>query len=388
MQKKARQISNAYLISKYFGFDELASPTISVEERQKAKSLKKSISFSHELLPSTEEVVTLLNNFKESLAKINPSEPLMLYCEGGFKEDKGGKVTKLKDKKVGLHVIGTPKSIAEALLIKTTICILKEEGYSDLSLEINNVGGKESLNTFIKELNNYYKKHLSEMNSQCRQLFKDSAHSLILCKDQIKNEIVENAPSPLNFLSESNRNHFKEVVEYLESQEIPYEINKDILGDPNYSSHTVFSIFDRKTGKILATGTRYNNIGKKIGLKKDTPAISVSLNLKKLKKVSGSQLPKKEKIKFYFIQIGPEAKRKSLKVLDELRKAKVPVFTSLSRDRLSTQMQQAHRLKVPFVILMGQREALENSVVIRDMSTHKQDNVSISKLSEYIKKLK
>lgn len=388
MDKKNKEISNAYLISKYFGFEEISSPIISKEEKQKAKLLRKNSNFSHHILPSLEEVVTLLNKFKETLAKINPSEPLLLYCENGFKEEKGDKIKKIKDKRIGLHIIGTPKSIAEALIIKTALCILKEEGYSELSLEINHVGGKESLGTFIRELNNYYKKHLHEMNSQCRQIFKDGAHSLILCKDQLKKEVVENAPSPLNFLSESSRNHLKEVVEYLESQNIPYEINKDILGDPNYSSHTVFSIIDKTNGKILATGTRYNNIGKKIGLKKDTHGISLNINLKRFKKVSRPKSPKNEKNKFYFIQIGPEAKRKSLRVLDELRKAKIPIVTNLIRDKLSTQMQQAHKYKVPFVILMGQREALENSVVIRDMATHKQNNVPIERLAEYIKKLK
>lgn len=386
MPKKSKQVSNAFLISKYFGFNALDISEVDADSQKKAKAIRKKSKFFHPELPPVEDLITILQALKEKVLKRAANDPALLYCEGNLKgsHKKGGG----KEKKVNLHVIGNPKSIVEALLIKTAICILNEEGFKDVSVQINNVGGKESFNQFIKELNAYYRKNLSNMNSNCRQMFKDSAHALLVCKNELKDEILENSPSPLNFLSESNRNHFAEVIEYLEKQDIPYEINKDILGDPHYSSHTVFSIIDKKTGKILATGSRYNQLIKSIGSKKEVPSATIAINLKKLKQVPASRLPKPEKTKFFFIQIGPEAKKKSLHVIDTLRKAKIPVETSLVRERLSTQLQQAQRKKIPYILLMGQREALEGSVVVRDTSTHKQESVPIEKLVDYLNKLK
>ena len=58
-----------------------------------------------------------------------------------------------------------------------------------------------------------------------------------------------------------------------------------------------------------------------------------------------------KKPKIYFIQLGFEAKLKSLNVIDVLRKAKIPIAQSLSKDSLGSQLAVAEKLNVP---LLGQ----------------------------------
>ncbi len=83
---------------------------------------------------------------------------------------------------INLEIIGTKRSIAEALLLKATVSILKDNGYKDFSLEINSIGDKESSNKFGKELTNYYKKNLNSLSAHCRQNFKKDAFSFALCR--------------------------------------------------------------------------------------------------------------------------------------------------------------------------------------------------------------
>ncbi|MEY2640761.1 MAG: hypothetical protein RL150_154 [Candidatus Parcubacteria bacterium] len=379
-----KEVSNAFVISQYFGFQGMDLPAISKEDAETLKKIRREGAYEHDILPPTEEPLALLRtvkdeNFEES------EEPLMVYCEGCAKGS--SRKQKRGEKLLNLHIVGTPKSIAEALLIKTALCILTEEGYDDVTLQINNVGGKDSFGTFVRELTNHYRKHVNDMDSECRQLFKDGPHALVACGTTLKPEVKAHAPSPLNYLSDSNRQHFKEVIEFLDSQGVPYEINKDILGNPHYSTNTVFTILDKKTGKVLATGSRYNQLAKKAGIKREIPSVGVTLRLASLKNVPASRAPKPDKVRFFFIQLGYQAKLKSLEVIDLLRQAKIPVYQSISRDKLTTQIAKAKKLKVPYVLIMGQKEAFDGTVVVREVETHSQIALPIHELVNYLKHL-
>lgn len=383
-QFRSKALPNAFVISQYFGFQGVDMPEVTKEDRDILSKLKRPDSYEHEVLPPTEEPLALLRTVKEHDFE-ETGDPLMVYCEGCAKGS--SRKSKRGEKLLGLHIVGTPKSIAEALLIKTALCILSEEGFTDVTLQINNVGGKDSFGTFVRELTNHYRKHVNDMDSECRQLFKDGPHALIACGTTLKPEVKAQAPSPLNYLTDNNRQHFKEVIEFLDSQNVSYEINKDILGNPHYSTNTVFTIIDKKTGKILATGSRYNQLARKAGLKKDIPSVGVTLRLATLKEVPLARLPKDSKIRFFFIQLGYQAKLKSLEVIDMLREARIPVHQSIARDKLSTQLAKAKKHKVPYVLIMGQKEAHDGTVVVRDVESHSQISVPISELITYLKHL-
>ncbi|MEY2702526.1 MAG: hypothetical protein RLY43_1159, partial [Bacteroidota bacterium] len=157
--KLPKEVSNAFVISKYYGFEGADLPEVSKEDLDLAEKIKKNSKYEHADLPSTEYKISLIKQHKDK--DFENSDPVMLYCESSSKNGK----TVSGDKNIQLQIIGTPKSIAEALLIKTTLCILQEEGFKEVGIEINNVGGKESLPNFLRELNNYYKKHLNEMDT-------------------------------------------------------------------------------------------------------------------------------------------------------------------------------------------------------------------------------
>ena len=96
----------------------------------------------------------------------------------------------------------------------------------------------------------------------------------------------------------------------------------------------------------------------------------------------------KEKHNLFFIQLGFEAKLKSLHVLEMLRKAKLNTYQSLSKDKMAAQIAMAEKMNIPYVIIMGKKEAMENSVVVRNTNTRCQDTVALEDLVAYIKKLK
>ncbi len=387
MAAKNSKVDNAFVISQYYGFEGLDLTQIEKDDHDKAKKLKNYADFEHSHLPKIEDAIALLRHTNSDEHK-KKELPLLYYSKGDFKNPHDKKAKKRAGDSVSLHIIGTPKSIAEAILIKTAYTILKEEGFKNLSVEINNIGDKDTLSAYGKHSTNYFRSKLADLDTDCKELLKFGGHTLVTCNIKGVKHVLKEAPAPIEFLNEENRTHLKEVVEYLESQKIPFEINKFVLGDPHYSSHTVFTIMDEKTGKILATGSRYNELAKKTLTRKGVPAVSVSIRLPKFKTVPTSKTPKFEDCDIYFIQLGYGAKLKSLEVIEILRKAGIPVHQSIGRDKMTTQTAFAHRKNVKYILLLGQKEALENSVCVRNMETNAQKTVPLDTLVDYLSELR
>ena len=94
-----------------------------------------------------------------------------------------------------------------------------------------------------------------------------------------------------------------------------------------------------------------------------------------------------KKPKIYFIQLGADAKLKSLNVIEILRKAHVPITQALSKDSLGAQLGMAEKSGAPYAIIFGQKEAIDQTVIVRNMTNRSQENVKLTKLAEYVKKI-
>ena len=89
----------------------------------------------------------------------------------------------------------------------------------------------------------------------------------------------------------------------------------------------------------------------------------------------------------FLAQVGDLAKKKSLKLFEEFRKEKIPLAESLSKDSLKVQLSRADRLNVRYTLILGQKEALEKTVILKDMKKGTQETVKLDKVIHEIKKL-
>lgn len=342
-----------------------------------------------------EHTAGLMRSYIENGMQSLP-QPLLFYSYGpSFRHDNPQKGRYRQFYQFDMDALGSEKSILDALVIKTTWTILEEAGAKNLSIDINSIGDKECRNGYIKELVAYYKKNMSSLGTIDKDRLKTNPLRILDSKEEKTIELNQNAPDTLSSLCPDCKKHFKEVLEYLEKMEIPYNINKCLVRGLSYYSRTVVEIMieDEETGKkvTIAGGGRYDYLGKQLGSKKDIPAVGIAIGVDRVvespwfNKLT-PRIIKKPKI--YFIQLGFDAKLKSLNVIEILRKGKVPIAQSISKDNLGAQLAVAEKLGMRYAIIFGQKEAMENSVIFRDMSNRSQDTVKLPNLLEYIKNLK
>lgn len=395
-----KKLDYAAEIAYYYGFMPIKAPTIAREDITRARRIadgeshEKNYSTSNggELSIRTEDKAALLRECEEKRL-LNSSHATMLYYEGTIARADYKKTGKSHCKEIHLDILGTGKSVAEAELIKASFEILKERGFEDLYVDINSIGDKDSLANFTRELQQFYRKHGEELHAHCRTQAKKDPFSPLECENQKCREVCEQAPKSVAFLTEQSRLHFKEVLEYLESMHIPYRIDNQVLGNRRVCCHTVFLIktlnMDEKKEtpeETLALGYRYNDLAKRLEMKRDVPGVGITIVFKTSDKAR-KKCHKQKKPHVYFIQFGFDAKLKSLEVIEMLRQARIPLYQALAKDKLTAQIATAENMNIPFVVLMGQKEALENSVIVRDMSTRMQETVKIENLTGYLKKV-
>jgi len=387
-----RRYEKAREIARYYGFSPLSSL---LEGPLKGRKLN----LGKEGVPGEAKRQNLLEAYvKHDLGTL--PQPLLLYHSEPLpkqlpREKYGGAHGVL----FSLEIIGSGKSIAEAILFKTASIILEELGFEKLYVELNSLGDRESIARFSREFSTYCGKHAADIPGPCRaHLKKKDVFRTLECMNSHEkcSILTEAAPKPMGSLSEASRTHFSEALEYLESMRMPYAINHCLVGGKDFYTKTIFEIHTEEPesrkmkGKLatslLAKGGRYDDLSKKFGAKKEVPAVGISLSLGGL----GLAEPKKEVLKpkapaAYLIQLGFDAKLQSLAAIEVLRQARIPVLQALPKDRMSAQIMVAEKMAIPYTIIIGQKEALEGSAIVRHMKTRSQETIPLPQLPAYLR---
>jgi len=322
-------------------------------------------------------------------------QPIMFYQYGpSFRHDNPQKGRYREFYQFDLDVLGSEKSILDALVIKTMLTIIMESGAPQVSIDLNSIGCKECRPSYIRELVNYYKKHVNALPSVDRERLKTNPLRILDSKEEKTIELNAGAPESVSYLCPACKKHFKEVLEYLEEMEVPYSINKNLVRGLSYYSRTVFEVIvDMGEGNsplTIAGGGRYDYLGRQLGSKKDIPGMGAAIGVDRLIAMPWytkhtPRIIKRPKV--YFIQLGIEAKLKSLNIIETLRKAHIPMAQALSKDSLGAQLAMAEKSGAPYTIIFGQKEAIEHSVIVRNMETRSQETVKQKNLAEYMKNL-
>jgi len=243
-------------------------------------------------------------------------QPIKLYYYGSFfRHDNPQRGRYREFKQFGIEMIGSPKSISDAMVIYLTAMILNEVGLKNITIAVNSIGDKESRAPYLRELTQYYRKHLNHLCANCRERIKVNPLRLLDCKSAECQPFKEKAPQSIAHLSPASKVHFKEVLEYLDALKLTYRIDPHLVRGLDYYTHTVFEITeipedkipvalaenttqleetaDEKVGRrakdereaaasaplAIAGGGRYDYLAKRLGSKKDIPAVGGSIGV-------------------------------------------------------------------------------------------------------------
>ena len=297
----------------------------------------------------------------------------------------------------GLQVVGSSESLGEILLLKTLFAIVSEWGAGVSRVRVNALGDHDSKMRFERELTFYLRKHASTLETCCKKGANENLLGVYACQNENCRQTLEGGPRAMNFLSEKSRAHFREVLEYIESLGLPYEIDDLLVGDER-NPHIVFALdlAEPDTTILGGFGGRYDEYVRKQWGHKEGSAVSASIFFRKKGSVRSDFTTSTSPAgtgstavpKVYFVQLGNRAKLQGLAVVDLLRQAHVPVMQSFDAKGLAPQLESAKAQGASHLLIMGQREALDGTIIVRSAATSAQIILGLDALPRFLKTLK
>lgn len=318
--------------------------------------------------------------------------PVKLYSIGPiFRYERPQKGRYRQSYQANFEVIGEQDPVLDAQLIQIFFSISKKLGLKKLITQINSIGCFKCRPNYRKKLVNFYRNRKKDFCSNCQRRFQYNPLRLLDCKNEICSQLAQEAPQIIDSLCDECNSHFKSVLEYLDELEIPYILNPCLVRGLDYYTKTVFEIWpEEEDGRqvSLSGGGRYDGLIKLLG-GQDTPAVGFAIGLDRivnLIKEREIKITPRKKHLIFLVQLGELGKKKSLKLFEELRQAGLETASSFSKNTIKSQLRIANKLQARFALILGQKEALEDSIIIRDMETGSQKIVPLFKVVKEVKK--
>lgn len=296
----------------------------------------------------------------------------------------------------GVEALGEKSPLLDVTVIGLALRIIKSAGLENVSLQINSIGCPTCRPKYRKVLVEYLKKNQSKLCPDCKRRLKTNPMRVLDCKVAGCIAIAEEAPQSVNNLCSPCHEHLRVILEYLDELDINYALNSRLVRGLDYYIRTVFEIWAEGDNGMLTLGGggRYDGLTQLVG-GKSVSGIGFGLGADRIVaelKSHGIELPGKHSVEVYVAQLGEEAKKKSFRLLFDLQQVGIGAEGSLEKGSISDQLKAANRFGVPYTLIIGQKEAFSDTVIIKDMHSGAQEiyprEKVVKELSKRLSKLK
>ena len=282
---------------------------------------------------------------------------------------------------LGVEVLGSADPRADAEVIAIASDFLQSVGLKDLVVDLNSVGSAEDRVSYRQALVDYFTPFSAELDTDSRDRLTRNPLRILDSKDNRTQEISQDAPSILDYLSPESQQHFEKVQILLTDLNIAYRINPRLVRGLDYYTRTAFEIQSNLLGAQSAVcgGGRYDRLIAELG-GADTPAVGWAIGLERLV-ILMQQIAtqKRSQVDFYIISRGEKAEAKSLSIAQIFRKAGFSAELDLSGAKFDKQFKRASNAKAAVVI--GDSEIESGQIQIKWLGTGEQEAIAISDLS-------
>jgi histidyl-tRNA synthetase len=369
-------LNKARTVGQYYGFTPLSVLTAAARGGPRAAA-----GYPESLAPlaldgAAETIASFLKQFQNLRAVPTPRQPLFIW----HTNIAPGRPAQ-KKAIIQFHALGTDRALADAVVIRALIALARDLFHEEPVVRINSMGDKETRARYARELTTFFKKRVGVLPEDCIACAKRNpfeAAELVIAR-----ECADDLPAPTEHLSDASRKRFEDLLEYLEMTETPYELARNLISRGNIWNDICFELM--VGGKRVAWGSRYSDLTRHFFPTAPFSATGAVFQIasegKVVKKASTARL------RFSFVHIGDEAKRLSIHLAEEFRRMRVPLMQNIGVESLTEQLHLVERVNSPYLLIMGRKEALEGTALLRNRQTQEETILPLLGLAEHLKAL-
>ena len=286
----------------------------------------------------------------------------------------------------GAESFGTSDPRADVEIIALLWRLLSDLSLPDLTLEINSLGSSGDRAAYKPILLKFLSQQKSLLCANCRRRMETNPLRVLDCKVPDCRAATESAPRLTDHLSPHARTHFDQVLAGLAAIAIPYRLNPRLVRGLDYYCLTSFEITSTHLGaqNAVGAGGRYDGLVETLG-GPSVPAVGFALGLERVSlMLPQASMSSSDQFLYYVAAFGDHGTKRGLVLLDELRRAGISAHCDYRATTLKAHLRQADRSKCRYAILLGDEEVIRGSVILRNLESKAQEELSLVGLSSLL----
>jgi len=289
---------------------------------------------------------------------------------------------------LGLFVFGENSSLATAQLINASHQILLKLGVAEALTELNSIGCENCQKQFQEVLESHFGPNANGFCGECAANLSKDALKVLACRRPGCNEALSQAPQMVDFLDEACRENLVGTLEIMDEMETPYALNPSLTLAP-FRDQILFRIgVQGKDGfTSLSEGGNCSVLAEHMGAEK-IPLLGMTLSIDDLAEhIVPEKISPVDKVDVFVISLGEAAARRAMKIYQELRRSGISTAEAMvGNSGIKRQLKEATAMSPGVALIVGQKEALDDTVILRDMTSGMQEVFTQERILEEVRK--
>ena len=314
-------------------------------------------------------------------------KPVKVYYIGSMFRYERPQAGRLREfHQLGVECFGSKNPATDVETIAMAYQLFNTLGIKEVTLHLNSLGNTESRLAYRQALIDYLTPMRDTLSKDSQRRLDENPLRVLDSKEKEDKVAVENAPSILDYLDDESQAHFDEVRAMLDSLNIPYVIDTNMVRGLDYYNHTIFEFITTidKSELTICAGGRYDSLVEYFG-GPETAGFGFGLGLERLLLVldkQGIELPVEESLDVYIAVLGSGVNGKALELVQAIRYQGFKAERDYLGRKIKAQFKSADTFKAKTVITLGESEVESGQVNVKNNATREEVTVSFEELTK------
>ena len=312
-------------------------------------------------------------------------KPFKVYYTGSMFRYERPQAGRLREfHQIGVENFGSKNPATDVETIAMAKAFFDQVGVKNIKLVINSLGDSETRERYREALIGYLEQHLDSLSDDSKRRLHENPLRVLDSKDKQDIAIVKDAPSILDFLTDASQQHLTDVKAMLESLNIAYTVDQNMVRGLDYYNDTIFEFMTEIKGKELTIcgGGRYDSLVSYFG-DPETPGFGFGIGVDRLLLVleeQGASLPAAQPLDVYVVVLGASANVAALKLVQSLRDQGYAVERDVLNRKIKQQFKSAEEFGAKVIITLGESEVETGEIVVKNNATRAEVKTTLSEI--------
>ena len=314
-------------------------------------------------------------------------KPFKVYYIGSMFRYERPQAGRLREfHQIGVENFGSKNPATDVETIAMAKAFFDQVGVKNIKLVINSLGDSETRERYREALIAYLEQHLDNLSDDSKRRLHENPLRVLDSKDKQDIAIVKDAPSILDFLTDASQQHLIDVKTMLESLNIAYTIDQNMVRGLDYYNDTIFEFMTEIKGKELTIcgGGRYDSLVSYFG-GPETPGFGFGIGVDRLLLIleeQGAPLPVAQPLDVYVVVLGASANVAALKLVQSLRDQGYAVERDVLNRKIKQQFKSAEEFGAKVIITLGESEVETGEIVVKNNATRAEVKTTLSEIQD------